>query len=292
MSFISTIAARRRPLSRRWMRHPALLCGGAILFVILCMAIFAPLITDQSPYEQDLLGLMTPPVWEDGGSWDHLFGTDQLGRDYLARILYGARISLFIGITAALISGLIGTSLGVLAGYFGGKVDVVISFIITARLAMPVILVALAVVATVGSSLTIVITVLGLLMWDRYALVMRATTQQIRSMDFVTAAHVQGCSARHIMFHEVFPNLANNLVVVATLEIGHAIILEAALSFLGLGVPPPMPSWGRMVADGKSDMLFDPWLIMIPGVMLFLLILSINLVGDSLRDVTSPEGRN
>ncbi len=288
----TTATLPRRAAQRRWRRHPGLLLGGVILLAILVMAVFAALLTSHNPYDQDLLSRTSPPFWMDGSTPDHWLGTDQLGRDYLARLLFGARISLIIGVVAALISGVIGTTLGVLAGYFGGRVDVVISFIITARLALPVILVALAVVATVGSSLTTVVTVLGLLIWDRYALVMRATTQQIRNADYVTAAKVQGCTVWQVLRYEVLPNIANNLVVIATLEIGQAIVLEAALSFLGLGVPPPLPSWGLMIAEGKSYILFDPWLITIPGVMLFLLILGINLLGDGLRDVMAPEGRN
>jgi peptide/nickel transport system permease protein len=228
----------------------------------------------------------------EGGSWEHPLGTDHLGRDYLSRLLYGARISLVIGIVTALVSGVIGTALGVTAGYFGGRVDTVITFIITARLAMPVILVALAVVALFGSSFTVVITVLGLLLWDRYALVVRSATQQIRDLDFVMAARVQGASRWQIIRDEILPNIAAPLTVVATLEIAQAIVLEAALSFLGLGVPPPLPSWGLMLAEGKAYILFDPWLITIPGALLFSLVLAINLVGDGLRDVSAPEARN
>jgi peptide/nickel transport system permease protein len=288
----SPILQTGRSARRRWLGHPGLLFGATILALILCMALFAPLLTSHDPYDQDLVNRTVPPFWMDDASPDHLLGTDQLGRDYFSRLLFGARISLVIGVVAALISGVIGTTLGVLAGYFGGKVDLVVSFIITARLAMPVILVALAVVATAGSSLTVVVSVLGLLIWDRYALVMRATTQQIRRSDFVTAAQVQGCSTWQVVRYEILPNLAANLTIVATLEIGQAVVLESALSFLGLGVPAPLPSWGLMIAEGKSYILFDPWMITIPGVMLFLLILAINLVGDGLRDVTAPEGRN
>jgi peptide/nickel transport system permease protein len=147
-------------------------------------------------------------------------------------------------------------------------------------------------VALFGSSLTVVVSVLGLLLWDRYALVMRATTQQIRDADFVMAARVQGATVRQIIFQEILPNAASNLVVVATLEIAQAIVLEAALSFLGLGVPAPLPSWGLMLAEGKSFILFDPWLITLPGVLLFSLVLAINLVGDGVRDVTAPASRN
>ncbi len=276
----------------RWMRHSGLTAGMVILATIVLMGLLAPLLAPHDPYEQDLLARIVPPVWYEGGSWEHPLGTDHLGRDYLSRLLYGARVSVFIGITVAFVSGIIGTVLGVTAGYFGGKTDVVISFIITARLALPVILVALAIVALFGSSLTVVVSVLGLLLWDRFALVMRATTQQIRDADFVMAAKVQGASTLQIIMQEILPNVATNLTVVATLEIAQAIVLEAALSFLGLGVPPPLPSWGLMLAEGKSFILFDPWLITIPGVLLFALVLAINLVGDGLRDVTAPDSRN
>ena len=168
----------------------------------------------------------------------------------------------------------------------------VVTFMITVRLSMPVVLVALAVVAIVGGSLQVVIFVLGLLLWDRSAVVMRSSTLQIRSMDYVTAAQAAGSSVSRIIFSEMMPNVVNNLIVVATLEIAHAIILEAALSFLGLGVQPPLPSWGLMVSEGKDMMLFEAWLITIPGIALFLLVLSINLLGDGIRDITAPENRN
>ena len=276
----------------RWRRHTGIAIGGTILAIIAVAALLAPFIAPYDPYEQDLLRRMAPPVFMEGGSWAHPLGTDKFGRDYLSRLLYGARISLLVGIAVALIAGIIGSVLGIIAGYFGGWPDRVISFLIMGRLALPVILVVLAVVALFGASLTVVILVLGLVLWDRYALVMRATTQQIRSADYITAARVQGCSPRQIILWEVAPNLANNLVVVATLEIAHAIALEAALSFLGLGVPPPLPSWGLMVAEGKEFILFEPWLITIPGIALFLLVLGFNMLGDGLRDVIGPEGRS
>ncbi len=191
-----------------------------------------------------------------------------------------------------LISGLIGTALGVAAGYFGGKVDLVVTYLITVRLALPVILVALAVVALVGSSLWLVILVLGLLKWDRFAVVMRSTTMQVRELEYVVAARATGCSTARIVLGELLPNVADALVVVATLEMASAILLEAALSFLGLGVQPPLPSWGLMISEAKSYMFFSAWLIAIPGAALLALVLAINLLGDGIRDVTAPEGRN
>lgn len=272
--------------------HRGLMFGGMVLAAICIIAVLAPVLAPHDPYTQNLLTRMQPPVWFDKGTWDHPLGTDHLGRDYMSRLIYGARISLMIGGIAAVISGLIGTAMGVAAGYFGGKVDTVVTFVINVRLAMPVVLVALAVVAVFGGSLQVVILVLGLLLWDRFAVVMRAATQQLRSMEYVNAARAIGCSTWRIVFSEIMPNIVNSLIVVVTLEMAHAILLEAALSFLGLGVQPPTPSWGLMVSEGKQMLLFEPWLITIPGVALFVLVLAINLLGDGLRDVSAPENRN
>ncbi len=281
-------------LRRRVFGHAGLVIGGIVLATIVLMALFADVLSPHDPYDQILSRKLIPPVWHESAkaTWDHPLGTDQLGRDYLSRLLHGARISLLIGFAAMFISGLIGTTLGVIAGYFGGRVDMVVNFIITTRLSMPVVLVALAVVSLVGSSLTVVIWVLGLLIWDRFAVVMRSATQQIRSRDFVAAAQALGCSTPRILLTEIMPNIVNHLIVVATLEMAHAILLEAALSFLGLGVQPPEPSWGLMISEAKGLMFFDSWLIAIPGVALFALVLSINLLGDGIRDVTAPENRN
>jgi peptide/nickel transport system permease protein len=276
----------------RFVGHQGVMVGAFIVLAIFVLALFAPILAPHDPYNQDLLARLIPPVWDSRGSWEHIFGTDHLGRDYLSRLIYGARISLLIGFGAAIISGLIGTIMGVMAGYFGGRVDMVVTFLITVRLSMPVVLVALAVVAIVGGSLQVVVMVLGLLLWDRFAVVMRTSTLQIRSMDYVAASQAVGCSTPRILMTEIMPNVVNNLIVIATLEMAHAIILEAALSFLGLGVQPPLPSWGLMVSEGKDMMLFEPWLITIPGVALFLLVLAINLMGDGVRDITAPENRN
>ncbi|MGR6429405.1 ABC transporter permease [Rhizobium sp. PAMB 3174] len=278
-------------LRRRIFGHLGLMIGLTILAIVVAAAVFAPVLTSHDPYAQDLFARMKPPFWMAGTNPDHILGTDQLGRDYLARLLYGARISLLIGLVTALISGTIGTLLGVAAGYFGGKVDLFVTFLINVRLAMPVVLVALAIVALFGGSLQVVIMVLGLLLWDRFAVVMRSSVMQIRDLEYVNAARAIGCSTTRIVLSEIMPNIANNLIVVMTLEMAHAILLEAALSFLGLGVQPPTPSWGLMISEGKQMMLFQPWLITIPGIALFLLVLAINLMGDGLRDVTAPESK-
>jgi peptide/nickel transport system permease protein len=279
-------------LAGRALGHQGFMVGAVVLGAIVLLALAAPLLAPHDPYAQDVSRRLIPPVWDAKGTWDHVFGTDKLGRDYLSRLIYGARISLMIGGLAALISGVIGTAMGVAAGYFGGKVDAAISYLITTRLSMPVVLVALAVASLVGGSLKIVILVLGFLLWDRFAVVTRVATQQIRHAEYIAAAQCIGCSTWRIVISEILPNILNALIVVATLEMAHAILLEATLSFLGLGVPPPEPSWGLMIAEGKQYMFFKPWVIMIPGVALLVLVLAINLLGDGVRDVTAPENRN
>ena len=278
-------------LRRRLFAHKGLMIGGIILAIIIFFAVLAPIFSPQDPYAQSLTTRLSKPFWHAESTWKHPLGSDHVGRDYLSRLLYGAQISLLIGFCVALISGVIGAALGVVAGYFGGRVDMVITFIITLRLSIPFVLVAVAVVGIVGGSLKVVIITLGLLLWNRYAVVMRSATQQIRNQDYIPAAEAVGCSTTRILLSEIMPNIVNNLVVLATLEMANAILLEAALSFLGLGVQPPIPSWGLMVAEGKDFLFFEPWLIAIPGVALFVLVLAINLLGDGIRDVTAPENR-
>jgi len=275
----------------RLIRNPAFAIGAGILLFIVLAAVLAPWLAPHDPYTQNLNNRTVPPIWDAKGTWEHPLGTDPLGRDYLSRLIYGARISLLIGVSVALISGLIGTAMGMFAGYFGGRIDMLVSFTVTTRLSMPVILVALATVALVGGSLWVVILVLGLLKWDRFAVVMRSATQQVRALDFVAAAQANGASTVRVLFGEILPNVLPHLIVVATLEAASAILLEAALSFLGLGVQPPLPSWGLMISEAKSYMFFSFWLIGIPGTALALLIFAINLAGDGLRDALAPGGR-
>jgi peptide/nickel transport system permease protein len=275
------------PMPRRLpaLRHLATLLGALIVGTALLVAIFAPLLVPHDPFAQNLDQRLIPPIWMDGSQTAHLLGTDQLGRDYLARLIYGTRVSMLIGVLTVVTSGLIGITLGILGGFYGGRTDDVVMFLITCRLSIPLILVALTVVALVGSSLTVVILTLGLLLWDRFAVVARTTTMQVRNLDYIAAARAAGASRAHILLREVLPNIVHHLVVVATLEMALAILLEAALSFLGLGVPPPLPSWGLMIAEAKEYMFFSPWVIMIPGAALFVLVLGINLLGDGLRDM-------
>ena len=270
------------------MRRSGIWIGGAILTLVVLAGVFAPWIAPHDPYAQDLTRRLAVPFWMEGALPEHLLGTDQLGRDYLSRLIFGARVSLIIGAMVVVVSGAIGITLGVLGGFFGGRVDDVVLFLITCRLSIPVVLVALAVVGLLGSSTTLVVAVLGLLLWDRFAVVARATTMQVRNLDYVAAAWAAGSSTPRILISEVLPNIMTHLAVVGTLEMALAILLEAALSFLGLGVPPPLPSWGLMIAEGRDFMFFSAWVIWIPGIALFTLVLAINLLGDGLRDILDP----
>ena len=279
-------------LRRRVFRNHSFVIGTLVLLLIFGVALLAPVLAPHDPYEQELSSRLMNPFWhEKKFDNEHVLGTDKVGRDYLSRLMYGAQISLLIGFSSMLISGLIGTAMGVTAGYFGGRVDMVVNFIINTRLAMPVFLVAMAAVVAFGASLTVVILVLGLFLWDRFAVVMRSITMQARDLDYVNAARALGCSTPYIIVREIFPNVLSSLTVVATVEMANAILLEAALSFLGFGVQAPTPSWGLMLNEAREYMFFSPWLLALPGACLFVLVLAINLFGDGLRDVTLEQDR-
>jgi peptide/nickel transport system permease protein len=275
---------------RRVLRRGGLIVGAGIVLTVVLVAIAAPLIAPYSPYDQNLDIRTIPPSFL-GGTADHLLGTDQMGRDYLSRLIYGARVALVISVGAVALSSLIGITLGLIGGYFGGKVDAVVMFFVTVRLSLPVILVALAVVGLVGSTLVTIMAVLAGLLWDRFAVVVRSLAMQMREREFVLAARAAGCSNFRILTRDILPNLAAPIVVIATLEMANAILLEAALSFLGLGVKPPDPSWGSMIAEAKDFVFFEPWLINIPGFALFIFVVGINLLGDGLQDVLSAKSR-
>lgn len=276
--------SRLRKLSRAALRHRGLLLGALIVGAVFLMAVLAPLIAPYSPYAQQLDIRTTPPVFL-GGDFAHPLGTDLLGRDYLSRLMYGARIALIIAVGTVLMSAFIGITLGLLGGYYGGRIDALVMFVVTVRLSLPVVLVALAVVGLIGSELIVIVAVLAGFLWDRFAVVTRSLTMQMREREFVLAARAAGCSDLRIMLRDILPNLIAPLVVVATLEMANAILLEAALSFLGLGVKPPEPSWGLMIAEAKDFVFFEPWLINIPGFALFTLVIGINFLGDGLQDV-------
>ncbi len=283
-----TMETARPSLWRKMRGNTGALIGGTLLAGIILIALLAPLLAPHDPIAQDLTRRLLPPFWHDRSVPEHLLGTDHLGRDYLSRLIYGARVSLGVGLGAILVSGAIGITLGLLAGYFGGWIDMVISFAITTRLTLPIVLVALAAVALGGASLITLITVLGLLLWDRFAVVTRAAAQSLRHQEFIMGLRAIGASRTRILFLEILPNMRATILVVVSLEVANVILLEAALSFLGLGVRPPTPSWGLMISEGRDNILFDPWLIALPGSALCLLVLAVNLFGDGLRDITGP----
>ena len=273
---------------RKAVSHSGFKFGLFLFLLITFIGVFVPFFVNLSPYEQDISNRLMPPVWSDGGSWEYIFGTDGNGRDYLARIIYGTRISLTIGIGAATVGMLIGVTLGVIAGYFGGIVDQVVSYILTCQLALPGVLFLLTIISIIGSSLTVVILVIGVLHWTLFLVVTRAATQRIRNLDYITAANAIGASKTKIILTDILPNVFNQIIVIFTLEVGVAILAESTISFLGLGLQPPIPSWGVLIAEGKEAIFFQPWLIILPGIALFLLVISINMLGDGLRDITDP----
>ena len=276
---------------RKGINHLGFKFGLTLFVIIAFLGIFGPLVIDLSPYDQNLSNRLLPPVWIEGGNWDHIFGTDGNGRDYLARILYGTRISLTIGFGAAFVGMLIGVTLGILAGYFGGWIDQIVNYLLTCQLALPGLLLAMTVVFLIGPSITVVILVIGVLHWTLFLVVSRSATQRIKNLDYVLAANAIGASKTQIIFNDIIPNILNQIIVIFTLEVGIAILSEASLSFLGVGIQPPTPSWGLLIAEGREALFFQPWLIILPGIALFLLVVSINMLGDGLRDITDPNSK-
>jgi peptide/nickel transport system permease protein len=281
----------REEMRRRARKHVGFIFGGSFVLFVTVVAILAPLLAPFDPYDQDLTKRLIDPVWKTG-DWTYILGTDALGRDYLSRLIYGARISLIVGFGAAVIAGTVGSLIGILGGYFGGRVDAVVMYLINVKLALPGLLIALSLVSIVGGSVTALVLILGFLTWDRYAVVTRAVAQQLRGNDFITAARAVGASQPRVILSELLPNVLNQIIVIASLEIAIVILIEAALSFLGLGIKPPEPSWGLMISEARNFMFFKPHMIAIPGLAIFLLVISINMAGDGLRDITAPEGRN
>ncbi|WP_299773992.1 ABC transporter permease [uncultured Tateyamaria sp.] len=275
---------------RRMRRHKGIVFGGLVVGFFILLALFAPLLTPHDYATQNIANRMVPPVWA-GGDWAHPFGTDHLGRDYLTRLLYGTRISVIVGIGASTIGCVIGVGLGLAAGYWGGRVDRVVSFLLACQLAMPTILLGMALVFIIGPSTLVVICVVGILHWNLFLVVTRAATMRVREMEFVQASRALGASSTSILARDVLPNVMPHIIVIYTFEFGKAILAEATLSFLGVGIPAPTPSWGLMIAEGRNALFFQPWLVIIPGGALFLLVIAVNLMGDGLRDVTAPEAR-
>ncbi len=266
--------------------------GFIVLFVLVALA--APWITPHDPLSGSLRARLDPPVWQEGGSWEHILGTDRLGRDVLSRIMAGARISLAVCALVILIAGSAGTAIGTLSGYFGGWIDRVLMRLVDLALSFPVILLALLIGAISGPSFGNIILVISLVLWSQYARMARGETLKVRKEDFVDLARTSGMSDFYIIVRHILPNIAPPLIVVATLQVGVVIVLESSLSFLGVGVPPPNPSWGSMVADGRSYITSAWWLCMLPGLAILFVVMSVNIVGDALADRINPalRGRN
>src|SRR5205085_1648352 len=263
-----------------------------ILVSVGLVAIFANVLAPHNPEVGSLAARFRPPFWQTGGSTQYLLGTDQLGRDVLSRLIFGARVSMIVGFTAVIFAGVIGTALGIISGYLGGWVDQIIMRLTDTWLALPALTFAIFLAAIVGPSMWNIVLILGLTYWTRYARVTRGEVLSLKEREFVRLAIVAGCSKLTIMRRHILPNILNTAIVLASLELGVVIIAEATLSFLGVGVPPPQPAWGLMLSDGKQGLMVGYWwLTVFPGACIMLMVLSANLIGDWLRVKFDPQLR-
>jgi peptide/nickel transport system permease protein len=297
---MSTVTARGLPWyappqvarAMRQVRRYPVVPLAILTFLLVVPAVLAPQVAPYDPLQGSLSKRLKPPAWQEGGSVQHLLGTDKLGRDMLSRIIHGARVSLVVSLVAIFVGGTIGTALGLVSGYFGGWVDSLLMRLVDISLSLPTILLALVLVAAVGPSFGTVIGVLVVILWARYARLVRGETLSVKERDFVARARVAGASHVRIMARYIFPNVVNSLVVLATLQVGYVILLESALSFLGAGLPRPVPAWGLMIADGRELIVTAWWVSMFPGMAIMLTVLALNLLGDWLRDHLDPKLRN
>lgn len=276
---------------RRARRHVKVIAGGAILGVMLSGAAAASLLAPYDPFVADPIHRLLPPAWAPGGTPSFLLGTDQLGRDILSRLIYGARISLAAGIFSVAIAMPVGMAAGLLAGFRGGRIDEVIMRLVDTQLSIPFILLAISIIAVVGASTVNTILVLALGGWPTYARVVRGDTLSLRERDFIEAARAIGASKVRLVVHHVLPHLLGTVSVIASFATAQMILLESTLSYLGLGVQPPVPSWGRMLSDGQSYIMLAWWLATFPGCAIALTVLAINFIGDWARDRLSPHMR-
>jgi peptide/nickel transport system permease protein len=268
------------------------LIPALILGFIALIAIFANLLAPHNPEIGSLASRFKPPFWQTGGSTKYLLGTDQLGRDVLSRLIFGARVSMVVGFTAVIFAGTVGTTLGIVSGYLGGWVDQVIMRVTDTWLALPGLMFAIFLAAIVGPSMWNIVIILGLVYWTRYARVIRGEVLSLKEREFVRLAIVAGCSKRTIMYRHILPNVINSAIVIGTLMLGVVIITEASLSFLGVGVPPPQAAWGLMLSDGKQSLMVGRWwLSVLPGCCIMLMVLSANVLGDWLRVKLDPQLR-
>lgn len=271
---------------RRWPIIPMFIL---VLFVI--TGVFAPLIAPHDPERGGLRERNLPPAWEEGGTTKFLLGTDHLGRDMFSRVIFGARISLAVALVTLGVGMVIGVASGLIAGWYGGWLDEFLMRIVDIKLAIPTILLALVLVLALGQSFLIIVAILAIAVWPRFARNVRGEVLQLKTMDFVSLAKVAGASTPRILFMHIFPGVINTLIVLATLEVGIVILLESTLSFLGAGVPPPTPAWGSMVSDGRDRLAVAWWISTMPGLAIMLVVLSMNLFGDWLRDRLDPRLR-
>lgn len=262
-----------------------------ILVALVVVAVFAPWIAPHSPTQSDINLRLTPPSWMDGGDPQYLLGTDRFGRDILSRIIFGTRVSLIVSLLAIVFSGSIGTLVGLVSGYYGGWVDALLMRLTDIGLSIPMLLIAILLAVVFGPSFQNVVIVISLLLWPRYARQIRGETLSIKEQDFIATARVAGCSDWRIMWVHIFPNVAPTLLVLATLQVGFVILLEASLSFLGVGVPPPQPSWGSIVAEGRQYIATQWWISVLPGIAIVLTVLALNTFGDWVRDRLDPKLR-
>jgi peptide/nickel transport system permease protein len=264
----------------------------AILAGIALVAVFADVLAPHDPEVGSLAMRFRPPAFQTGGSMEHLLGTDHVGRDVLSRLIFGARISMVVGFTAVIFAGIVGTTLGIVSGYLGGWVDQVIMRLTDTWLALPALTFAIFLAAIVGPSMWNIVIILGLVYWTRYARVIRGEVLSLKEREFVRLAIVAGCTKGTIMRRHILPNVLNSAIVLGTLMLGVVVVTEASLSFLGVGVPPPQPAWGLMLADGKKGMMVGYWwLTVLPGFCIMFMVLSANMLGDWLRVKLDPQLR-
>jgi peptide/nickel transport system permease protein len=267
------------------------LLPAGILLIVVVAGLLGPLAAPHNPEENDLLNTFLPPLWKAGGVLAHPFGTDQFGRDVLSRLIVGARISLLVGCMAVFFSGFIGTTVAITAGYLGGKADAILMRMTDAMLSMPYLLIGVALAGVMGPGLVNLVLVLAVLGWASYARVIRSEVLRIKTQDFIVLARITGCSTGRILWKHILPNVVNTMIVLATLQLGITIILAASLSFLGMGVPPPTPEWGLMVAEGREFLSSAWWLATLPGLCILFTCLAANLMGDWLRLRLDPKYR-
>jgi peptide/nickel transport system permease protein len=266
----------------------------AVLVLFVLTALIGPFVVEHDPMRGSLRARLDPPFWIEGGSTTHLLGTDRLGRDVLARIVAGAKISLLVCAVVFAIAGSVGTAVGTLSGYIGGWVDRVLMRLVDLALSLPVILLALLIGAISGPSFTNIVIVISLVLWSQYARMSRGETLRVKNEEYVDLARTSGLGHVAIIFKHILPNIAPSLIVVATLQVGVVIVLEASLSFLGVGVPPPNPSWGAMVSEGRSYVVTAWWVSAFPGIAIVMVVMAVNVLGDTLTDRINPalRGRN